>query len=419
MTQAFDDLHLLGDPAPWPDLRARFSWPNPAELNIAQLCCTRWADADPEREAIRYVRPDGDVRTYSYQQLDRVSRRFAHALAAHGVSRGDRVAVLLPQTPETVLTHLAAYRLGAVMVPLFTLFGADGLRYRLHDSGAVALITDGPKLGKVLGLRDELPDLRTVFSIDGRESGVFGFWQELGKAADDPILARTGPDDPAFISYTSGTTGPPKGALHGHRVLLGHLPGYILSHEFTPQPGDVAWTPADWAWMGGLMDILLPGLALGVPVLAHRMAKFDPEAAMHLMRNQGVRNAFLPPTALKLMRGADVRDGQFLRTVASGGEALGAGLLDWGQGVFGRPINEFYGQTECNLVLSNCAQVMTPLPGSMGQAVPGFELAILDADGHPVPAGEVGEIAVKSPNPSMFLNYWNQPEKTAAKFSGP
>ncbi|MEO1552076.1 MAG: AMP-binding protein, partial [Pseudomonadota bacterium] len=221
MTPAFDDLHLLGAPAPWEVLRARFRWPAPAQLNIAQLCCTRWALHAPEREALRYIRPDGERRSYTYLQLDRASRRFAHALAAHGVGRGDRVAVLLPQTPEAVLTHLAAYRLGAIVVPLFTLFGADALAYRLSDSGAKALITDAANLEKVVGLRDGLPELASIFSIDGRDWGVFGFWQELGKAADDPVMADTAPDDPAFISYTSGTTGPPKGALHGHRVLLG------------------------------------------------------------------------------------------------------------------------------------------------------------------------------------------------------
>lgn len=399
-------------------MRADFIWPRPQRFNLAEALCDRWARTLPDRRAVIYLRPDGEQRHYSYLQLARASARFANALAGHGLQRGDRIALLLPQTPEAILTHLAAYRLGAVVVPLFTLFGADGLRYRLADSGARMVVTDGANLQKVLDLRDDLPALGAIFSIDTREGGAHGFWQELGKAADACPLAHTGPDDPAFISYTSGTTGPPKGALHGHRVLLGHLPGFETHHNFAPQPGDCIWTPADWAWMGGLTNVMMPALYHGIPLVAHRMARFDPEAAFSLINRLGVRNTFLPPTALKLMRGVAKPPKTQLRSVASGGEALGAGLLEWGQRVFGTTINEFYGQTECNLVLGNCHPVFPPRPGSTGRAVPGCEVAIINADGQPVNIGESGEIAVRRGAPQMFLRYWNQPEKTAEKFLG-
>ena len=326
--------------------------------------------------------------------------------------------MLLPQTPETLLTHLAAYRLGAVVVPLFTLFGDDGLRFRLADSGAKALVTDGANLGKVLAIRDDLPDLDAVFSIDLREGGAHGFWQELGKAADACRTEPTAPDDPAFLCYTSGTTGPPKGALHAHRVLIGHLPGLALAYEHLGQPGDCLWTPADWAWMGGLTNVLLPGLAAGVPVIAHRMAKFDPERAVALVRDLGVRNAFLPPTALKLMRQAGVAACPGLRSVASAGEPLGAEMLGWGRGVFGLEINEFYGQTECNVVVGNCAAIAPVRPGSAGRAIPGHDVAILDADGGICAPGQPGEIAVRAPDPVMFLGYWRRPDRTAEKVVG-
>jgi acetyl-CoA synthetase len=361
----------------WEEMRARFRWPRVRRCNIAEAACDVWARRAPERVALRHLPPDGEARDWSYGELARVSRRFANALAAHGVGRGDRVAVLLPQTPEALLTHLAGYRLGAVVVPLFTLFGEDGLRFRLADSGAKALVTDGANLGKVLGIRDDLPDLGAVFSIDACQGGAHGFWRELGKAADACPTAATGPGDPALLCYTSGTTGPPKGALHGHRVLIGHVPGISLAHEFLGQPGDLLWTPADWAWMGGLTNVLLPGLQAGVPVVAHRMARFDPERAVALMGRMEVRNVFLPPTALKLMRQAGVGAAPGLRTVTSAGEPLGAELLDWGRGIFGREINEFYGQTECNAVLGNCAAVMPVRPGSAGKAVPGHDVAIL------------------------------------------
>ncbi len=403
----------------WEAMRRAFRWPRPRRINIAAMCCSRWARADPDRRALTYLRPDGETRDYSYIQLERASSRFANALAAHGIARGDRVAILLPQTPETAIAHLACYRMGAVAVPMTVLFGEDALAWRLGNSGARAVVTDGGNLAKLAALRNRLPGLEHVFSIDAREGGVHGFWQELGKASDHFPPVPTGPQDPAFISYTSGTTGPAKGALHGHKVLLGHLPGVELHHDFLPQPGDVLWTPADWAWMGGLTNVLLPGLAYGVPVVAHRMARFDPERAFDLMARLGVRNSFLPPTALKLMRQVQSRPIKArLRSLASGGEALGAGLLDWGRSVFGTTINEFYGQTECNLVLSNCHRVMAPKPGSTGKPVPGHRVAVIDGEGRVLRTGETGEIAVARPDPVMFLGYWDNPEKTAEKFTG-
>jgi acetyl-CoA synthetase len=403
----------------WDAISARFRWPRPRRFNIAEACCDAWARREPQRTALRCVGADGAMRDVAYGELARASRRLANTLAAHGIGRGDRVAVLLPQVLEAALTHLAAYRLGAVVVPLFTLFGEDGLRFRLADSGAKALVTDGANLPKVLAIRDDLPDLGAVFSIDAHERGVHGFWQELGRAADACATAATGPRDPAFISYTSGTTGSPKGALHGHGVVIGHLPGVALSHGFLGQAGDCLWTPADWAWMGGLTNVLLPGLFLGVPVVAHRRSRFDPDHAVDLMARTGIRNVFLPPTALKLMRQAAVTAAPGLRSVASGGEALGAGLLDWGRAVFGMTINEFYGQTECNLVLANCADLMPVRPGSAGRAVPGHRVAVIGAAGTRLPPGEVGEIAVRAPDPVMFLGYWRDPDRTSEKFTGP
>ncbi len=409
---------LVERKADWEAMRKAFRWPELAHFNIAEVACERWARSQPGKRALRYLRPDGEVRDYSYIQLSRASSRFANALKAHGIQRGDRVAVLLPQTPETILTHLAAYKIGAILVPLFTLFGEDGLRFRFSHSGAKAVITDSTNLPKMFAIRSDLPDLETIFSIDAREGGTSGFWQELGKAADHCEMADTTPDDPALISYTSGTTGPPKGALHAHRVLLGHLPGVELPHNLLPQKGDCLWTPADWAWMGGLANVMLPALTYGVPLIAHRMAKFDPEHAFWVMEQLEVRNTFLPPTALKLMRDADLKSKPRLRSVGSGGEALGAELLDWGQKTFGLTINEFYGQTECNLVLTNCAEIQPPKPGSMGLAVPGSDVAVIDEEGAPLPQGEVGEIAIKRGARAMFLEYWKAPEKTAEKFIG-
>jgi acetyl-CoA synthetase len=402
------------------EVRRRFRWQIPARYNIGVDVCDKWAD-DPARTALIHVREGGEVDRYSFRDLKRLSNALANALAAHGATRGNRIGILLPQAPETAVAHIAAYKLGAIAVPLFTLFGAEALEYRLADSGAKVLITDTGGLNKLAEIRTRLPALELVLSIDGPSDGALSFHEEIGKARDTFQPADTAADDPALIIYTSGTTGPPKGALHAHRVLLGHLPGVEFPHEFFPQDGDLFWTPADWAWIGGLIDVLLPSLHHGVPVLAHRFAKFDPEAALRLMADHGVHNAFMPPTALKMMRQtapSRTRPKLAMRSIGSGGESLGDGLLDWGRETFGVTINEFYGQTECNLVVSNCAGLMPVKGGSMGRAVPGHEVAIVDDAGHVLADGETGNIAIKRPDPVMFLQYWQNPEATAKKFAG-
>ena len=419
---ARDDMLPTGKT--YEEIRARFRWRVPARYNIGVDICDKWA-GDPDRLALIHKRAPGEpgpeTERYTFQNLKRLSNKLANVFDAHGISRGDRIGILLPQAPETAVAHIAAYKLGAVAVPLFTLFGADALEYRLANSGAAALVTDAGGLAKLAEIRAGLPALKLVLSIDGPGDGALSIHGEMDKARDgfDPV--DTAADDPALIIYTSGTTGPPKGALHAHRVLLGHLPGVEFPHEFFPRAGDLFWTPADWAWIGGLIDVLLPAWHHGVPVLAHRMAKFNPEAAFRLMADFGVRNAFMPPTALKMMRAVErprERWNYALRSIGSGGETLGAELLDWGRETFGLTLNEFYGQTECNLVVANCAGLMAVKPGSMGRAVPGHEVAIVDDGGGALPAGETGNIAIRRPDPVMFLEYWNDPAATAKKFAG-
>ncbi|MGD9914259.1 MAG: acyl-CoA synthetase [Rhizobiaceae bacterium] len=401
------------------DVRDDFSWSIPARYNIAADVCDRWADAEPGRLAILHVGSDGAKRNVSYGELREAANRLASSFVARGLKRGDRVGVLLPQSPETAIAHIATYKLGAIAVPLFTLFGPDALQFRLSNAGIAAVVTNAEGAAKLAALRDSLPDLRLVLCVDGAVHGAEDFHAAV--ASGDPafVTADTAADDPAIIIYTSGTTGNPKGALHAHRVLLGHLPGVEMSHGFLPEPGDRIWTPADWAWIGGLLDVLLPALHHGIPVVSHRFAKFTGEAAFRLMRDTGVRNAFLPPTALKLMRTANAADPSLkvaMRSVASGGETLGPELLQWGRDTFGVDINEFYGQTECNMIVSSCSVLMPPQPGIMGRPVPGHDVAVIDEEGERVPPGETGSIAVRAGDPVMFLGYWNNPAATEGKF---
>ncbi len=403
------------------DLNRAFRWQVPEFYNIGVDVCDRWAATEPDRVALTFVAEDGSARDYTYGVLREGSNYVANLVRELGVERGDRVAVLLPQSPDTAIGHIAIYKLGAVAVPLFGLFGPEALQYRLRDSGAKAVLTNREGAAKLKEIRPALPALRHVICCDGPAEGCLELIAALRGMSEDFTPVATRAEDPALIIYTSGTTGQPKGALHAHRVLLGHLPGVEMSHDLLPQPGDNIWTPADWAWIGGLLDVLLPALHHGVPVVARRFRKFTGEAAFQLIQDFGIRNAFLPPTALKMMRA--VKDPQRrwklnLRSVASGGETLGAALIEWGRRVFGLTINEFYGQTECNMIVSSSARLMPARPGIMGRAVPGHALAIVDAQGRELPRGEQGNIAVRRPDPVMFLEYWNNEAATAAKFAG-
>ncbi len=403
------------------ELYGRFRWPIPAAYNIGADVCDRWADQDAGRLALLHIRPDGAAEEITYGRLKETSNRLANVLRAHGIGRGERVAILLPQSPETAVAHIAVYKIAAIALPIAILFGPDALAYRLQNSGAKAVITNAQGLAKLADIRSEAVCVSLVLSIDGPGEGAADFHAMLGKASPDFTPAATSPDDPAMMIYTSGTTGQPKGALHGHRVLLGHLPGVEMPHEFFPQPGDRFWTPADWAWAGGLLDCLLPSLHHGVPVVARKFERFDPEEAFALIARTGVRNAFIPPTALRMLRAAPSPKGRHaiaLRTLGSGGESLGAETYEWGKSALGVAINEFYGQTECNLVLGSCAAIGVSRPGAMGKPIPGHEVAVLSSNGEIAPRGELGQIAVKRPDPVMFIEYWGRAEATRDKFLG-
>ena len=416
---------MLPQSRSYEELYRQFRWRVPAQFNIGVEVCDRWAAEDPDKLALIAVSQDGQSQDVSYGWLRETSNRLANALTAHGIQRGDRVAILLPQTHEVAAIHIAIYKLGGIALPLAVLFGPDALAYRLHNAGAKALLTNEQGLAKIAEIRrargDALAGLELILSVDGPGDGALGMPETLARASSDFTPLDTAADDPAMMIYTSGTTGQPKGALHAHRVLIGHMPGIELPQEFFPQPDDRFWTPADWAWAGGLLDCLLPSLYCGVPVVARRFDRFDPEEALSVMARFGVRNAFIPPTALRMLRAVPDPRGRYdikLRSVGSGGEALGAETFEWGKAALGVSINEFYGQTECNLVVGSCASIGVVRPGAIGKAIPGHHVAVIDPEGRPVKPGEIGQIAVARPDPVMFLEYWGQPDATREKFIG-
>ncbi len=396
--------------------RDSFAWDLPARYNIGVDICDKHAAIQPDATAIIDVAPDGQATHHSFGDLRDFSNQLANLLASRSTI-SDRIAVLLPQCVQNAAAHIAISKMGGIALPLFTLFGPEALQHRLADSGARVVITNAKGAADLAKLRDSLPALESILSIDGASEGAECLHGLSAAQSSAFTPVDTCIDDPAILIYTSGTTGPPKGALHAHRVLLGHLPGVEMSHDFFPQPGDRIWTPADWAWIGGLLDVLMPALHHGVPVVACRFPKFTAKAAFDLIRTYEIQNVFLPPTALKMMRLDTPADPVPLRSVASGGETLGKELITWGQQVFGTTINEFYGQTECNMIVSSCAALAPAEPGVMGFAVPGHKVDVVNEDkGSICDTGEEGSIAVRAPDPVMFLRYWNRPEATAAKF---
>ena len=373
-------------------------WDFPNKLNMAVQACDYWVSKYPEKVCLKDLTNVDRPIFYTYRDLKSFADSIAFELTKRGVGFGDRVGVLLSQGIGCAASHIAIWKLGAISIPLFKLFGPDALKMRLNDAQAKCTITDFE------GSNSLLPD---------EFNGLI--FEDIENTGEPFKTQNTKAETPAVLIYTSGTTGPPKGALHSQQILTGHLPGVSMSHNYLGQDRDCLWTPADWAWIGGLFDVLMPGLALGVPVVAAKMKKFSPKDTLEIISRGEVRNIFFPPTALRILKASNVKINS-LRSVACGGEPLGAEMLEWGKKNLKTTINEFYGQTECNMVVSSCHADREPISGLMGTAVPGHTVNILDSDG--APTDEEGEIAIKRGSASMMLEYWRRPDQTEEKFSG-
>ena len=420
------------------ELHAAFRWQVPADFNIAQACCARWARDTPDAVAIREVQADGSctVRTYRELQLD--ANRLANALGRLGVARGDRVGIVMPQRFETAVAHIALYQLGAIAMPLSMLFGPEALAYRFNDSGARAAIVDESAIANVRAVRSACAGLVTVLAVGAAQGqGDLDWDAALAREPATFTSVATHADDAAVLIYTSGTTGPAKGALIPHRALTGNLSGFVASQNGFPKlhppatggarDAAVFWSPADWAWTGGLMDALLPTLYHGCEIIGFS-GRFSPETAFELMQRHRVTHTFLFPTALKAMMKAVPapleRYALQLRAIMSAGEAVGDAVFAWCRDALGVPVNEMFGQTEMNYIVGNSHMLWPARPGSMGRAYPGHRVAVLDADGAECPRGTPGDVALHrldghgDPDPVFFLGYWHNDAATAAKFTG-
>jgi acetyl-CoA synthetase len=430
-----------GQPDHYAALHSGFHWQVEEHFNIAEACCSRWVRAEREtpdaikRIAIREHQPRAATVFHTYQTLQAGADALSHVLTGLGVKRGDRVAIVMPQRLETAVAYMAVFQMGAVAMPLSMLFGPEALEYRLQDSEAVVAICDESSIDSLNAIRGNCPALRTVVAA-GTAQGKGDMDYETALAAQKSAFSavKTKADEGAILIYTSGTTGPPKGALLAHRALIGNLPGFICSHNWfgfdgkTNKKSDaVFWSPADWAWTGGLMDALLPSLYFGRPIVAFN-GRFSPELAFSLMAEQGVTHTFLFPTALKAMMKAYPKPKQHfklkLEAMMSAGEAVGDAVFSYCQEQLGVTVNEMFGQTEMNYVVGNCSRLWPARPGSMGKAYPGHRVAVIDDEGKECEVGVPGDVSVNRydihgrPDPIFFLGYWKKEEATRGKFTG-
>ena len=404
------------------ELYNSFRWSIPENYNIASDTIDKFSNS--ERIALKHVLDDGNCNEFTFKYLQQKSNQLANVLDHLSLKNDDRVGIILGQCPETILSHMACFKSGKISIPLFSLFGDDALLFRLKDSGASTVICDDLSIEKIKRINEFLPCLKNIISINRKKSDatVLSFYELISNASDKYKNVESKSNDPALIIYTSGTTGDPKGALLPHKVLLGHIPGVEMPHEFLTSSHPVTdcfWTPADWAWIGGLFDVLMPALYFGIPIISYRSSKFDPEFTFTLLEKYEVKNTFIPPTALKMMKSFNQnlkRKNLKLRTLGSGGESLGQELLKWGKEIFDVGINEFYGQTECNLTVSNCGLIMKQKLGSIGKPVPGHNVELMNKEGGFIKnENEEGEIVVNSSSPSTFLGYWNNKRETEKK----
>ncbi len=395
----------------------------PAKSNIARNTVERYAAETPDHTALIHEREDLSVRTWTFAELERDASRLAHALAGLGIGRGDRVALHTGMRPETGIVHLALYKLGAIAVTLSQLYGPDTLAHILNHAEAAAIVTQDSAWDRVRGREGEFPPLKHRIVVGETSGNEIPFDSLTAEGPDSLPAVDTDADEVALLMYTSGSTGLPKGIMHGHRILEAYVPSLSLVYDLDrDDPSSVFWSPADWAWVGGLLDLLLIAWRLGRCVVTSEH-RFDADWAFEFMARQGVTHSFMTPTALKRL--AQVADAKSrwpdlkLRVVCTGGEALPGAVLDWAEGDLGIVCNEFYGLTEVNHLIGSCKSLYPSLAGSMGVAYPGHATTIVDDTGTPLPDGEEGEVVTSGDDVTQFLGYWKDPERTADLWFGP
>jgi len=400
----------------WNENKSRFEIAIPEYANIAADTIGKFASGpDAQRTALVFECANGEVQRWTFAEVDSDADNLAAALRRRGIGPGDRIAIHTGLRPETAIAHMAAYKLGAVVVTLSQLYGPDTVRHVLNHAESRVIITQDSAWERFRPIKDEFTTVEHIIVVGTPVDGEEDFSRLSREARGQFTPATTLAEDSALLMYTSGSTGMPKGLLHGHRVLHAYSPTVSMFYNLElDDPDIVFWTPADWAWVGGLLDLLLPAWEHGQTVVTSEK-RFDAEWAYGFMQRHGVTHTFMAPTALKRL--AEIPDPRSrwdlaLRVVCTGGEALPGETFKWIQETLGVTCNEFYGLTEVNHLVGNCQRLYPALTGSMGRSYPGHGTALVDENGVEVADGEVGQIVARADDPTKFLGYWKNPELT-------
>lgn len=399
------------------DAAAKHRWNIPADYSVVGDCLLRHQHraGDP---CLIYEDEDGRVERYSWGSMLALVNRFANALRALGVGRGDVVAIYLPQRPENAIAHMAAHRIGALSLPISKLFAPDAVRYRLEHSEAKVMIVEDETAERFAGFTAAIPTFKQLIVV-GNGPGT-RFDQLLEKASDSFTEDRPPrADDPYLLMFTSGTTGNPKAVVHLARSLAAQNGLDYMFNFFGPD--DIYFSSADWAWIGGLVTGLFGIWPHGVPVLASK-ARFDPERTLAMVERHGVTRGLYAPTALKRLRELPSPRKMFpnlrLRCIFSGGEAVSPELKRWAREELGVQFNMAYGQTEANATVGTCTALEEFPIEALGKPLPGHDLQIVNQDGEVVRAGEVGEIALRKGDPVLMATYFRNEKAYNERFVG-
>ena len=403
-------LNLQRDADQW-----RIVWPD--NTNIFHMTVGKYlSDGSRDKPAMIFEQADESIITMTFAEVDNASTNLASALQNLGYGQGDFIGLHTGNHPDTAIAHMAVCKLGAIAVTLSQLYGPQSLRHALNDCKLKVLLTSEDAWGSLRTDATNLfPDLEHVL-LRNPHAGEIDLDAALANNsnADSFKPDFVGADDPALLMYTSGSTGQPKGILHGHRILAAYTPSINLFFDLAMEQDDaVYWSPSDWAWVGGLLDMLFPAWMAGRPI-ATSLARFNADYAYQFLQRHKVTHTFLAPTAIKrLAQHKNPRDQYDLSLgyICTGGEALASETLNWAENSLGVVCNEFYGLTEVNHLIGNCASLYPRIPGSMGRAYPGHSVYLVDSEGAEVADGEVGEIVTLADSPTRFLGYLNNQEQ--------
>ena len=394
----------------WQDLVAEFRWNVPEEFNFGALV-DAWA-TDRSRVALYWEDEAGRTARLSFWDLKQATNRMMNALAGLGVTRGDPVLVMLPRVPAWQTAVIGALKLGALVIPCTTTLRAKDIAYRARHSGAKAIVTTVAQAPEVDRALADGPAVPTRLALGGAPAGWHDLEAALARASSGGIPARTRSDEPALCFYTSGTTKDPKAVLHAHRYTYAHR--YTGEHWLDLRRTDLHWTTSDTGWAKAAYGVLFGPWMNGVPVFMFD-GRFDPERELDLLARYEISVFCAPPTEYRLLVKHDLARRRFphLRHCVGAGEPLNPEVIHAWHDALGLLVHDGYGQTETIIVAANIPGL--PIrPGSMGKPFPGHDLRVIGDEGEELPAGEVGDLALRGDPPSLFLEYWKNPEETRA-----